>query len=749
MDDDQHTVSALSTEHDDLTVIFPQTGLPGTHNSRSTDEGFVVKRNRLPNCVPTPVLRKALTSWIWDHGHPISRINDEGDYEKHWLCKICYTRRAATPIGRVTVNDKFMMPCASTTRPARHMKHHGYNEDGSNLSEPLKKRKNVEITNLIEKQQKIAATVFDRKGWQSKYVSWMTSTNTSLRAASSKATFDLLTFHQPQLEQLAPRSHNTSRTWLIDAYNEGRSRVVESIRTATSRLTISFDGWTANNDALDVLGVVAHYLDKDHTVKTVVLGMRDMLGSHTGDNIADHLADVLSDFEISGSQVAYYASDNATNNDSALRALNDVVTVDPVKQRLRCTGHIYNLVCNAILYGVDAEASEDAYRSSQEATDEASQTARETNSTSILGFDTTLRNGSDEEKLIAWRRKGPIGKLHNVMVHIKGKSRRRTAFEKNQLQALTEVGDDAATAKIYRVVVNGGIRWNSTYLMIKRAIKLKNAIQLYQSNDDGLDEDDVLTKDDWIQLTEMLALLEPIYEASLHVQSTPDHLKQTHGALHEVLTSMDYILTTLEAAKNTTTYTDTVHFRTSVNLGWQKLDRYYAKTDLNPAYIMAVFLHPHYRQHWFEAHWKRDDCESAADVVNAVYMDAKRRYNTCVPRRTSPVAIRKKELEGFAAHCNVSRRKRFDDDDDLDRWRHEEQAPYDVNPLAWWRENEHRYPILKHLAFDLLAAPASTAADERLFSIAGNAVNEERPHTQAELAQAAQCVRSWHAEGII
>jgi hypothetical protein len=131
--------------------------------------------------------------------------------------------------------------------------------------------------------------------------------------------------------------------------------------------------------------------------------------------------------------------------------------------------------------------------------------------------------------------------------------------------------------------------------MVKRAIKLKNAIQLYQNNDDDLDEADDITKDDWIQLTEMLALLEPIYEASLHVQSTPDHLQQTHGALHEVLTSMDYILTTLEAAKNTTTYTDAVHFKTSVNLGWQKLDRYYAKTDLNSAYIMVVFLYPHYR----------------------------------------------------------------------------------------------------------------------------------------------------------
>jgi hypothetical protein len=211
MDDDQHTVSALSTEHDDITAIFPQTGLPGTHDSRSTDEGFVVKRNRLPNCVSTPILRKALFSWVWDHGHPISRIDSQGDYIRHWLCKICYVERVVVPNGVVTPSDKFMIPCASTTRPARHMKKHGYNEDGSVFTEPSSKRKNVTITDLINKQQKLNDTVFDRKGWQSKYVSWMTRTGTSLRSASSDALYDLLTFHHPQVEQLVPRSHNTSR----------------------------------------------------------------------------------------------------------------------------------------------------------------------------------------------------------------------------------------------------------------------------------------------------------------------------------------------------------------------------------------------------------------------------------------------------------------------------------------------------------------------------------------------------------
>lgn len=43
-----------------------------------------------------------------------------------------------------------------------------------------------------------------------------------------------------------------------------RTKVIKSISKATSRLTISFDGWKANNDLLDLLGVVANYLDHNH-----------------------------------------------------------------------------------------------------------------------------------------------------------------------------------------------------------------------------------------------------------------------------------------------------------------------------------------------------------------------------------------------------------------------------------------------------------------------------------------------------
>jgi hypothetical protein len=55
--------------------------------------------------------------------------------------------------------------------------------------------------------------------------------------------------------------------------------------------------------------------------------------------------------------------------------------------------------------------------------------------------------------------------------------------------------------KILRLVTNGGIRWNSTYLIIDRSIQLKDALTLYQNDEEStILKDNLLTKDDWQEL---------------------------------------------------------------------------------------------------------------------------------------------------------------------------------------------------------------------------------------------------------
>jgi hypothetical protein len=74
--------------------------------------------------------------------------------------------------------------------------------------------------------------------------------------------------------------------------------------------------------------------------------------------------------------------------------------------------------------------------------------------------------------------RGPIRKLYNLVTNIKASSTRRALFESKQTEVTDESGETSHT-RILQLVTNRGIRWNSTYLMIERAIHLRDALTLY------------------------------------------------------------------------------------------------------------------------------------------------------------------------------------------------------------------------------------------------------------------------------
>jgi len=88
--------------------------------------------------------------------------------------------------------------------------------------------------------------------------------------------------------------------------------------------------------------------------------MRNTLGSYTSANIIDHLFNILKDYQISSNQIAYFVVDNASNNDKALQLLLKRVTLNLIELRLRYAGYIFNLVCTAILFGVDSAIIDNA-----------------------------------------------------------------------------------------------------------------------------------------------------------------------------------------------------------------------------------------------------------------------------------------------------------------------------------------------------------------------------------------------------
>ena len=70
-----------------------------------------------------------------------------------------------------------------------------------------------------------------------------------------------------------------------------------------------------------------------------------------------------------------------------------------------------------------------------------------------------------------------------------------------------------------------------------------------------------------------------------------------------------------------------------------------------------------------------------------------------------------------------------------------ENEAKDTDPLLWWKQNEHQFPLLSILARRYLAIPASSAASERVFSRLKNTLTAKRVHMHPKTVCQLQFVR--------
>jgi hypothetical protein len=157
---------------------------------------------------------------------------------------------------------------------------------------------------------------------------------------------------------------------------------------------VSFDLWTAPN-VIPLIAVVIHYTDQGFKNRTKLIALKCLEKNHSGENMASLLIQILREFDIQ-ERLGYFMTDNASSNDLCIDfTLQDLLpeldAIERSRRRLRCYGHILNLACMAYLYGVNAESFEAEHMVNE-----------------IL-----IR---EEENFTAWRRFGPLGKLHNLIV---------------------------------------------------------------------------------------------------------------------------------------------------------------------------------------------------------------------------------------------------------------------------------------------------------------------------------------------
>jgi hypothetical protein len=699
--------------------------------------------------------KRAQTAWYWEHGKEweCQKADPNGKKPRVWACAYCNGFKHYSIHGSSKINDHLS-------------KVHKLRKDG-----PLNPRTSIAAQlqrHSPQTLQDLDITDSDRRLIQEKkfkaaLVAFICCCHIAFSIVENRWFITLLSTMSNLVAELMPASHTTVRKWMIESFYTNKSKIRTRLHQARSNIHLSFDLWTSGN-YYSFNAIIAHFVDTDYKIKTALIGFRDLEGPHSGENIAESVKSVCEEYGII-SQIGCFVLDNAENNDTCVQALARTwgwSREEAKQRRLRCFGHIINLVAQAFALGEKQTEFENALKAEHQQLDQAG-------------------------KQQLWQICGPIGKLHYIIVYILRTPQRRRAFK---------AGGEECDPTAFVPKRDNSTRWNSIYQMILRAIKLKAHIELYcfknkrtpQERDGFLDEM-LLNDDDWYVLRELGRVMKIFEDATEALQG---HAKNAEfGSMGECIPIIEALQDSLirlqrefpEAHTFNTTAIDgavpllddapipgsnpaTAFITNCTNNAFNKLAKYYGLTDASIWYTAGLVLNPAVKFKYLKHQWK-DQPQWYEDTRAAVKRLWQLQYKPRDPHRSQGTK-RAQPNRGYQPAKSVKREGNFrdstlfawkneaDSDDDADVPRYDEYEQYlqeevlefnDSNitesAIDYWKTVEPRWPNLTRFALDALSIPAMSAECERCFSSSGNMITDNRNSLNPESIEAGECQRHW------
>ena len=359
-----------------------------TSNSPSTLASTSASTTPAPQSTPSIVNKPknaSKTSHVWNYGSEF--IDKKGN--KRWRCDVCPRATAKTYVTTATTNQRNHLKDVHTLIDPDE----GQDEDNSNgkqtkIDDHTKKPININVLRKL-------------------LVEWVVERRHAFSEIESPGLRAILEYLDPRSAK-AFHTSNTLRADCLRYLQTAKSEVIHTLSLAKSRIHLSFDLWTSPNYKA-MIAVTGHWTDQNYKAQSVVLAIREVKGEHSGENISETVYKVAQEFDIV-ERIGYFVGDNAGNNDTALKHLGRRIeesgrrlAVEYHEARLRCFGHVINLVVKRLLFGPKVKELE-------------------------------LQNGSLtlEQKVewmkTKWRAFGAVGKLHNVIKYIRHSPQRRGVF---------------------------------------------------------------------------------------------------------------------------------------------------------------------------------------------------------------------------------------------------------------------------------------------------------------------------------
>jgi hAT family C-terminal dimerisation region len=300
------------------------------------------------------------------------------------------------------------------------------------------------------------------------------------------------------------------------------------------------------------------------------------------------------------------------------------------------------------------------------------------------------------------------------------------------------------------VIIDNSTRWNSTFLSIQRALKVKQRLQHFCLDYRKDLDKDYLSDDDWTTLTQVYNALEVFHQATLRLEGEAQH--GHHGSIWEALPVLEALLEKMEEGRQEqeTLRRAKSYLAMAHQNAWEKLNKYYNLTDnSHQIYAAALLLHPSYRKHYFDHHWVDGEAPQWKEVmINSVRTIWNKQY------KMTSLQEEPKDL-GQQPPTFIDQYLR----------KHqviEDQDPFDSfitgsttflankdNIFNWFNSPSNPNLPLRDLAFDLLSIPAMSAAIERIFSSGRRLVTPDRGNLNDTTIEMRELMKNWWSNNIV
>nr|XP_043619135.1 zinc finger BED domain-containing protein DAYSLEEPER-like isoform X2 [Erigeron canadensis] len=499
-----------------------------------------------------------------------------------------------------------------------------------------------------------------------------------------------------------PSRHKLSKD-IAKYYLEERSKLFLYLSDPKTTIHLTTDTWTSSCQKVNYMVVTAHFIDENWVMHKRIINFRP-IESHSGDDIGPELLRCIDCWGIQN--VMTITLDNASSNDKAIEYLLKELPnlYDKGKHfHVRCMAHILNLIVK------------DALRS---------QTHH-------------------------------VERVQKAIRYIRRSTQRITKFkecmEKEKIESEMFLCLDYPT------------RWNSTYEMLKNAVGLQKIFSKYQSVDQCYRRDLVRLpdRDDFNACEKVVLFLEKFKDKTEILSATSKPL--SHLFLREVL-DVDYHLRVWERD---------IDFCNIAGQLREKFDNYWGRLDkLNDYFYFAVILDPTMKS-VFVRHCFRVVITNAITKENPMSItfvekmvgvlagDVENRLGKLFETyeaRFGPGGSESQEAcneedavksqgknDFFADYLHMEGHALFPTETELIRYLHEPEVNFEpgFDILKWWSLNENRFPIVAHMARDILAIQISSVASESAFRMSRGMLDPYRTRLSTNIVEALICTQDW------